>query len=64
MIFKYLIICVSTLIFITASDPHFGNDFSWNKIPKENKDDVRELAWMSTDSFKHYLEDEDDHSRP
>lgn len=60
MILKYLVFSTFLLFFITASDPHFGNDFSWNKIPKEDKDDVRELAWMSTDSFKQYLEDEDE----
>jgi membrane-bound lytic murein transglycosylase D len=60
MILKYLGFAVFFLWFITSSDPHFGTDLSWRRIPKADKDDVRELAWMSTDSFKSYLEDHDD----
>ena len=60
MIFKYLFFALLFLLFFTASDHHFGSDLSWRKIPASEKDDVTELSWMSTDSFKSYLLDEDD----
>lgn len=47
-------------IFITASDPFFGTELSLKPLPKESKDDVRELPWMSTEVFKPYLMDKDD----
>ena len=60
MILKYLIISIIGACLLTASDPYFGTDLSWKKIPKAQKDDVSELAWMSTDSFRSYLDDKDD----
>lgn len=60
MIVKYLVIALLMFCCVTSSDPYFGTDLSWRKIPKEEKDDVTELAWMSTESFKNYLLDEDD----
>lgn len=60
MILKYLGFILFTLWLVTASDPHFGTEISWEKkLPKENSDDVTELSWMSVDSFKPYLLDED-----
>lgn len=59
MIWKRFLFASLMLIFFTASDPHFGNDLSWEKIPKEDSSDVKELSWMFTDSFKSYLLDED-----
>jgi membrane-bound lytic murein transglycosylase D len=59
MIIKYLVFATLMLCCITSSDPYFGTDLSWRKIPPAQKDDVTELAWMSTDSFKTYLMDED-----
>jgi membrane-bound lytic murein transglycosylase D len=47
------------LLIFTASDPHFGFYFSAEKIPKEDEGQVKELPWMSSDSFKSYLEDSD-----
>lgn len=60
MIVKYLAIAIVFLCLVTASDPYFGTDLSWTKLPPPKKDDVTELAWMSTDSFKTYLLDEDE----
>ena len=60
MILKYLFISLFTLCLITASDPYFGTDLTWKKVPAEEPEDVREMAWMSTDSFRTFLEDDDD----
>ncbi|MGE3608835.1 MAG: transglycosylase SLT domain-containing protein [Bacteriovoracaceae bacterium] len=60
MIFKYFLISLFVLIFITASDPFFGIDLSIRKIPKEKPGDVRELPWMSTHAFKPYILDHKD----
>jgi membrane-bound lytic murein transglycosylase D len=60
MILKYLLFSAAILIFVTASDPFFGIEFSVKPIPKEEKGDVRERSWMSTEAFKKYLLDEDD----
>lgn len=60
MIVKYFFFGLLFLSVFTASDPHFGSDLSWRKIPDADKDDVTELSWMSTDSFRSYLLDEDD----
>ncbi len=60
MIYKYLLISSLILWWVTASDPHFGTDLSWTPIPKQKQDNVRELPWMSNDSFKDYLLDKDD----
>ena len=60
MILKYLIISILGVCLLTASDPYFGTDLSWRKIPKAENDDVTELAWMSKDSFRSYLDDKDD----
>jgi len=57
MILRYLAITILFVLFVTSSDPHFGSDLSWVKIPKQSKDDVRELPWMSQDSFRHFLHD-------
>lgn len=57
---KNLFLFFVMLIIITAADPFFGTDLSWRPLPKEEKSDVRELAWQSTDAFKPYLMDEDD----
>jgi membrane-bound lytic murein transglycosylase D len=59
MILKYLSISILILIVITAADPYFGYDFSWEPVPKGIEDDVKELPWMSSKSFKPYLMDED-----
>lgn len=61
MIVKYLGFAVLILLFITASDSQFGHELTWEKIPdKEKLEDVKEFPWMSTDSFRPFLEDEDD----
>jgi membrane-bound lytic murein transglycosylase D len=59
MIWKNFALAFLMLVFFTSSDPHFGNDLSWQKFPKEDSSDVKELTWMSTDSFKTYLLDEE-----
>ncbi len=60
MILRYLAYSLGMLIFVTASDPHFGSDLTWQKLPKENIDNVRELPWMDQDNFRKYLMDHDD----
>lgn len=60
MILKYITLALFSLWLVTASDSHFGIELTWEKVPKQEKDDVRELPWMSTDSFRSYLEDYDD----
>lgn len=60
MIVKYIFLSVVVMALVTASDPFFGTDLSWKKIPKEEKSDVKERLWMSTDAFQKYLHDEDD----
>lgn len=60
MILKYLSIAFATLILVTASDPFFGTDLTLKPLPKEEKGDVRERTWMSTEAFRSYLEDSDD----
>lgn len=60
MIVKYLLLALVVMVIVTASDPFFGTDLTWRKLPKEEKSDVRERAWMSTDAFRKYLNDHDD----
>lgn len=60
MILKYLSITVAVVVLVTASDPFFGTDLTLKPLPKEQKGDVRERSWMSTDAFKPYLLDNDD----
>jgi membrane-bound lytic murein transglycosylase D len=60
MILKYPILALATLFFITASDPHFGTELTWERLPKAESDDVRELPWMAQDNFRRYILDEDD----
>ena len=60
MILKYLFAAILVTIVVTASDPFFGTESLWQVIPKEEKSDVRERTWMSTDAFRQYLEDHDD----
>lgn len=60
MIVKYLLLSIAVMVLVTASDPFFGTDLTWRHIPKEEKSDVRERTWMSTDAFKKYLLDSDD----
>lgn len=60
MIIKYFLLSIVVMVIITASDPFFGTDLTWRHIPKEEKSDVRERMWMSTDAFKKYLLDNDD----
>lgn len=55
MIIKYSLFALFALIFITASDPYFGTEFS--PIPSEETSDVRELSWRSVDRINYYLED-------
>lgn len=57
MIKKYFLISFFTLLFVTASDPYFGIELSFRKVPKEQPGDVRELPWMSTKAFRPYLLD-------
>ncbi len=57
MIRKYLLIAFSVLILVTASDPFFGIELSFKPLPKEQKGDVTERLWMSTDAFRPYLMD-------
>lgn len=56
---KFLVLAFFTLCLITASDPHYGTDLSWYRIPKEKFQDVKEFPWMATESFRPYLEDKD-----
>lgn len=60
MILKYLILAALTAIFITASDPYFGTDFSVKKVPSTKQSDVQEVTWKKTDAFLRYLNDFDD----
>ena len=59
MILRFSAIIILVLVFVTSSDPHFGSDLKWEKIPEQNVDEVRELPWMSPDSFKNFLSDKD-----
>lgn len=54
---KYFISLLCILFLITSSDPHFGAQFQWNRSEKNRIEDVKELPWMSQDSFKIYLRD-------
>lgn len=60
MIVKYALVSILVMIFITASDPFFGIELTWRKLPKEERGDVRERMWMSTDAFRKYLNDHDE----
>lgn len=60
MIGKYVILSILVLVFITSSDPFFGTDLTWRRLPKEAPKDVRELTWMSTTAFRPYLRDHED----
>jgi len=60
MILKYLAFAIIIFCLVTASDRYFGTDLSWREIPKEIKQDVRELAWMSSDTTRTFLDDTDD----
>jgi membrane-bound lytic murein transglycosylase D len=59
MIAKYLLWTLAIICLITASDPHFGTELTWTRLPKAKMDDVRELPWMFQDSFRKYIMDED-----
>ena len=54
---KHLIFLFCTMILFTSSDPHFGTDFRWNSGKGNQDNEVKELPWMSQDSFKNYLRD-------
>lgn len=54
---KYFILAFLCLILVTASDPFFGTDLTWEKVPEESMDDVKEKPWMSPRSFRPYLTD-------
>jgi membrane-bound lytic murein transglycosylase D len=56
--FKFLKLILIAIIF-TASDPHFGFYYISERIPKQDESQVKELPWMTSDSFRHYLEDQD-----
>lgn len=60
MIFKYLILSLLALVFVTSSDPYFGIEFGNVNLTKDAEDDVKEVSWMSTDILRPYLEDKDD----
>jgi membrane-bound lytic murein transglycosylase D len=60
MMVKYVLWTLATLWLVTASEPHFGTELTWARIPKAKMDDVRELPWMFQDSFSKYILDEDD----
>lgn len=61
MILKYLLISIAIMCLVTASDPHYGSDLSWRRVPSTEKhEDVKEFPWMATESFRPYLMDEDD----
>lgn len=60
MIVRYLLFSAFMLCLITASDPFFGTELSWEKKPAEEPEDVREMPWMATDAFRTFLEDDDD----
>lgn len=57
MIRKYIFLSLAILIFVTASDPFFGIELSFKPLPKEERTDVTERLWMSTDAFRPYLMD-------
>lgn len=57
---KYFLLALCCLTLVTASDPFFGTELTWRRIPQEESGDVRELPWMSTEAFREYLEDHDD----
>lgn len=58
--FKYLVLALLAVIFITASDPFFGIELGLRPVPREEDGDVRERTWMSTEAFRPYLMDKDD----
>lgn len=60
MIIKYLVLSFLTVVLVTASDPYFGMEFSLQPLPHEDKGDVIEKSWMSTEAFKRYITDHDD----
>lgn len=60
MILKNLFWFFFITIFVTASDPYFGIEFSFKPVPSTNKSDVREKIWMSTTAFEPYLKDSKD----
>lgn len=60
MILKYALIALSFLLLVTASDPFFGIELSFKTLPPEEKSDVTERLWMSTDAFRPYLTDHND----
>jgi membrane-bound lytic murein transglycosylase D len=48
------------LFFFTASDHHYGVELNYSALRPTSSDHVTELAWMYQDSFKNFLNDEDD----
>lgn len=56
---RFLKLLILALL-ITASDPHFGFYYFSGKIPAEDESQVKELPWMSSDSFRYYLDDKDE----
>jgi membrane-bound lytic murein transglycosylase D len=58
--FKFLVLSLLAVVFITASDPFFGIELRLKPVPKEQPGDVRERLWMSTEAFRPYLIDHDD----
>ena len=59
MIWKYSLVSVFILLFITASDPHYGVDFKSREVPEEKEGDFEELSWRDTRAFDRFLEDHD-----
>ena len=57
MIGKYLAFALVASVLVTASDPYFGTDLSWYESPKEERGDVREIAWKSPHTVMPYLTD-------
>lgn len=57
MIIKFLFLGLFISVFITASDPYYGIDLSWRPVPIQEKGDVIERSWMSTEAFRPYIMD-------
>jgi membrane-bound lytic murein transglycosylase D len=53
------IILILVLFFITASDPFYGTELSFTPPSKDISGSVTERTWMSTESFRKFLEDQD-----
>lgn len=59
MIYKYLVLAILTLFFITASDPYFGFELGRRVSPAKSEDDVIEVPFYAQKAIEPYLRDHD-----